>query len=222
MKELTIFLLLLYISNLAGQKVESDTYNITEVSELSAYGTRVVLRKSGKDHIQGDQYYESKNRLASIYVDGKKTRRSYVRYNAMTDEIEVTEVFNILKREDIEIVLDEGYMYKILDFNGTKQFFIFLKEGKISLVMKVEKIIKNGKGIVTGYEQTTPTKYVEKRSYFIKRDGDDLLSIKLKKKDILRALGDKKDEIEKYVTSKKLSYKKESDLIKIISYYNKL
>ncbi len=222
MKNLFLLLLLSKAYMVLGQVKSDSISKAGETSNLSAYGTRVVVRKPSKYSVQGHQYYENENKLASVYVNGKKSRRTFVRYNALNDEIEVTEIFNILKKENINVVLDEGYIYKVLDFEGTKQFFVFLKEGKNSLVMKVEKKIKEGKDAIGGYEQTTNDKYVEKRSYFILKTGGDLFKIKLKQKDILKVLGDKKTEIEKYASSKKLNFKKEEDLIKIVGYYNTL
>lgn len=222
MKKLFLVLLLLQNCLVVGQAKTGSVAEAEETTNMSAYGTRVVVKKPPKYSVQGHQYYENENKLASVYVNGKKMRRAYVRYNTLNDEIEVTEIFNILKKENIRVVLDEGYVYKMLDYEGTKQFFVFLKEGKNSLVMKVEKKIKQGQNAVDAYEQTTNDKFIEKRSYFILKAGGDLLKIRLKQKDILKALEDKKNEIEKYVSSKKLNYKKESDLIRIVGYYNTL
>ncbi|WP_271765869.1 hypothetical protein [Aquimarina algiphila] len=219
MKNLFLVILLLKMYMAVGQNSISRA---EELSDMGAYGTRVVVRKPIKNTVQGHQYYENENKLASVYINGKKLRRAYVRYNSLNDEIEVTEVFNILKKENIKVVLDKGYVYKMLDFEGTKQFFIFLKEGKNSLVMKVEKRIKQGENAIDAYKQSTNAKYIEKRRYFILTSEGDLLRVKLKQKDVLKVLGDKKNEIKKYVSSKGLNYKKENDLIRIVSYYNTL
>ncbi len=222
MKKLFLVLLLLQNCLIVGQAKIGSVAGVEETTNMSAYGTRVVVKKPLKNTVQGHQYYENENKLASVYVNGKKMRRAYVRYNTLNDEIEVTEIFNVLKRENIRVVLDEGYVYKMLDYEGTKQFFVFLKEGKNSLVMKVEKKVKQGQKGIDAYEQTTNDKYIEKRSYFILKADGDLLKVKLKQKDVLKVLEDKKNEIEKYVSSKGLNYKKENDLIRIVGYYNTL
>ncbi len=219
-----MFLALLLIQTFLsiGQSKNDLIVEDEETSNLSAYGTRVVVKKPSKNIIQGHEYFENENKLASVFVNKQKSRRAFVRYNALNDQIEVTEVFNVLKRDNIEIVLDEGYAYKVLDFEGTKQFFVFLKEGKTSLVMKVEKKIKQGREAIGGYQKTTKDKYVEKHSYFILNEEGELLKMRLKEKDILRVLGDRKSEIEKYISSKKLNCKKEKDVVKIVNYYNTL
>lgn len=208
MKKLFLVLLLLQNCLIVGQAKIGSVAGVEETTNMSAYGTRVVVKKPLKNTVQGHQYYENENKLASVYVNGKKMRRAYVRYNTLNDEIEVTEIFNVLKRENIRVVLDEGYVYKMLDYEGTKQFFVFLKEGKNSLVMKVEKKVKQGQKGIDAYEQTTNDKYIEKRSYFILKADGDLLKVKLKQKDVLKVLEDKKNEIESTFPQKGLIIKK--------------
>lgn len=198
-----------------------------EMSMASPYGTtQIFVTDPSEDPVQGHRYYEERNKLAVVYINDKRARRCLIRYNAFNDEIEVTEndkVFNILKLDDIKIVLeDDEYFYKIFDSEEGKRFFILRNKGKVSFAKRVEKSVKLGKVATSGYEKDTPSKYVTKRKYFIINEKGEVKNIKkLKKKDIL-ALLDKKTELEQYATSEKLSFKNEEDLVKIIDYYNTL
>ncbi|HWS60442.1 MAG TPA: hypothetical protein VN182_05895, partial [Flavobacterium sp.] len=58
--------------------------------------------------------------------------------------------------------------------------------------------------------------------YFCKISDSDYISLDLKKKTILKIMGDKSTQIEKFVSDSKLTYSLENDLIKIFKYYDTL
>ena len=64
-------------------------------------------------------------------------------------------------------------------------------------------------------------KYMTNKAYHINSNGN-ISEVKLKKKSLLKAFGDKSKAIEKFIKSNKLSYKKEDDLKKIIDHFNSL
>ncbi len=194
-------------------------------STISPYSTTMIVRNAPADKtILGNQYYEEYNSLATVYIDKKKAHKCLVRYNAFNDEIEVTEndkAFNMLKIDNIEVVLDR-YSYKLFDYEGKKQFFIVFNKGRYSFGIKAKKKIKEGKQASTSYETSRPSRYIEVNKYFIiDTEKSEIRNIKLNKKEVIKVL-DKKDEIQKVASSKKLSFKKEKDLIKIMNLYNSL
>ncbi|WP_271765868.1 hypothetical protein [Aquimarina algiphila] len=223
MKNFLLFFLL--TTSMIGQQTIDNGIDPEGSSAISPYSTTMIVRNAPIDNsIRGHQYYEEYNSLATVYIDKKRARKCLVRYNAFKDEIEVTEndkAFNMLKIDDIEVALD-GYAYKLYDYEGGKQFFIVFNEGRYSLGIKAQKKIKAGKQASTGYETSTPSRYIEVNKYcIIDNEKGEIKNVKLKKKEILKVLN-KKTEIEKFASSKKLSFKKEKDLIKIINYYNSL
>jgi hypothetical protein len=162
--------------------------------------------------------------MATIYVNKKLVRKCLVRYNAFNGELEYVDDnkrFNMLKVDNLEVALKK-YRYKLFDYEGDRQFFIIYNKGPFSLGVKALKKIKQGKEAVTSYEASTPSKYIDNNKYFIiNNEKGEVKGIKLKKKDILKVLN-KKDELEKFASSKKLNFKKEADLARIIDYYNTL
>ncbi|PKV50087.1 hypothetical protein ATE84_2136 [Aquimarina sp. MAR_2010_214] len=194
--------------------------------KASPFGTTIVVRQSARNtSIKGHQYFEEIDEMATVYIDKKSVRKCLVRYNAFNGELEYLDDnnkrFNMLKISNLEVDLKK-YSYKLFDYEGSKQFFIVYNKGAFSLGMKVLKKIKQGKEGATSYDKSTPSKYVEKSKYFIvNNEKGEVQKVKLKKKDILKVL-DKKEELEKFASSKKLKFKKEKDLIRIINYYNSL
>jgi hypothetical protein len=98
-----------------------------------------------------------------------------------------------------------------------EQYVRFLFEGNLSFFKSEIKLVTDVNQINTGIIKTFNTSV---RYYIMK---DDLVQIiKLNKKEILEVLKDKEDKIQSYITEKKLSLKKESELIELIKYYNSL
>ncbi|WP_271783073.1 hypothetical protein [Aquimarina algiphila] len=195
---------------------DNDTFII-----LSGF-VRPITKKLGEKEIKGSKYYEEDFKLAVIYDGDKVIHKSPIKYNAFNDEIEVLEddkEFALLKKEGIKVVLD-SYQYVMLKNKG--YFIIFNKNKKTSLVLKPKKKFRKGAEAESTYSQVIPPSFIDNFEYYIKTKEGELEKIKLKKKNVLAVLKDKKTEIEKFASSKKLSFKKEEDLVKIIEYYSSL
>lgn len=91
-------------------------------------------------------------------------------------------------------------------YKGASEFykatFIFLSE-----------MNKINEGVVKNFQKA--------EKYYFKK-GSQLFQVSLTKKDVLSLFGDKQIDIESYATAKGLSYKKESDVLKMIQYFDGL
>ncbi len=224
MKKITILFVVLSCNSLIRGQAVIESATKTGETAPEPYKTQVYATGTSKNlPVQGHRYFEEGNKLATIYTNGKKAVKCLVRYNSFSDEIEVTEIYKILKKDYVKVVLDrEGYSYKLLEHEGQKRFFILFNRGKTSLALKTYKRIRRGKDGTSGYEESTPDKYVGINKYFIRNEIGDLIPVKFRKKEILKVLEKEKKPIEKYASANKLNFKKEKDVIKIINYYNSL
>ena len=111
------------------------------------------------------------------------------------------------------------YFKKGISGGGIKanQFVQVLFEGPLSLYKSDIKLMSEVNEINVGVVKT----FTSSSRYFIKKDNT-LQLIKLNKKEVFDVIKDKEDKINSYVTEKKLSAKKDSDLIAILKYYNTL
>lgn len=98
-----------------------------------------------------------------------------------------------------------------------EQFVQALTEGRVGLYKSHLKLLSDMNEINRGVVKTFNTSV----RYFI-TIGGVAKQIKINKKELLAALQDKAQEVEKYMNDKKLSMRKESDLINVIQYYNSL
>ncbi|WP_345952523.1 hypothetical protein [Mucilaginibacter sp. PAMB04168] len=108
-------------------------------------------------------------------------------------------------------------------YNGIPDFsfdayFEVLAEGKAQLLKKVFKKVAENKM----YGSATITKtFVENVRYYIVT-STATIQIKNDKKSVLLALPDKKDLLEAYIKENNLNLKKDTDLTKLITYYNSI
>ena len=66
-------------------------------------------------------------------------------------------------------------------------------------------------------------KIIHKSKYFTFSNNEEIVKLKLKKAELLKLFGDdKKQQLENYVKSKRLSYKKPEDIDKMLNYINRL
>lgn len=96
-------------------------------------------------------------------------------------------------------------------------FVQVLAEGKASLYkMPVKQMAE-----VTEVNAGMVKVFANNNKYFISINNN-LQRVQLKKADILQVLADKADKLEVFIKDKKLSFKKEADLLVLIQYYNLL
>ncbi len=206
-----------------GQNDLSTTTNAD--GTYTVLGTQSLFKfdKYEEKDIKGTPYFEDDYAFATVSMDGKKIKDYAIKYNAYADEIVVAEndkTYALTKSESIAISL-KNYTYKWSE--SKKGYFIFFNSDKdVSLVLKAKKKIKKAVEPKSGFGSYVPPSFVKEYIYFIKDKNNNLNEIRLKKKDILKILADKKKELEKYASSKKLSFNKEKDAIKIIDYYNSI
>jgi hypothetical protein len=106
-----------------------------------------------------------------------------------------------------------------LSGNGvrTDQYLQVLAEGKLSLYRSDIKLLTEVNQVNQGVIKTFTTS----TRYYLMKDNV-LQLIRMNKKDIYDLVQDKESQIETFVSQNKLSTKKETDLVKIVQYYNSL
>lgn len=97
-------------------------------------------------------------------------------------------------------------------------FFQQLYNGSTTILVKRKKVVIHK----TTIEEKSNDRYGQFNSYYI-RKGNEYLSI-ARKKDIIRAYADKKNEIRKFMGENKFNFRKQPDemLIRTAAYYDKL
>lgn len=71
-------------------------------------------------------------------------------------------------------------------------------------------------------ENSFPMEWKKRTYYYIKNNSGLYIKTKLNKKAVLKVLNDKSKEVKSYVSSNKISFKKEHDVVKVLTYYHSL
>jgi len=109
--------------------------------------------------------------------------------------------------------------FKAEKINDSKDsFYEVLADGKVKLLKRTAKVIREEKA----YGSATINKNIMQNvNYYISK-GETLIKIKKDKKSVLTSLQNKNSELESYLKANSLNLKEDTDLAKLIAYYNSL
>ncbi|MEN8248224.1 MAG: hypothetical protein ABFS32_04785 [Bacteroidota bacterium] len=185
---------------------------------------RSVNHEDYKD-IKGSPYlFEDWFEAKVIGMDGKYTEYLYMNFNGLTHQLELMENGNtqvLIENTYLKAILSVGeneytFMSGIHPDLGRDKICILFDGQEIKLIkdftVRIDESVAQTPGVPTVFERfaTTVTYYMMKRGLLVK--------IKLKKKTILRLLDDNPN-IEEYSKKEKISFNSESDVIKLLKYY---
>ena len=172
--------------------------------------------------------------LSEEFTPGKvmvndKVFAKMLRYNAYADQIEMKiendEISSLVRRHDVDATIGNS-KFKLLTYEskeGKQQNYgVVLSEGtKASLYKRFKKDLIPGKEATSSYSEDKPARFDDKQSYLLKLDGEDIVEMKLKKKDILKKLeSGSSARLTDFIAENKLKMNKEEDFIRLITFYN--
>lgn len=124
--------------------------------------------------------------------------------------------------EDIDrFIVGPSEFINLKDGNNNDFYEILVEGGDLILLKKYKCDIIEGKES-TGITQATKDKFKITNNYYFKKGEAELAKVKVKEKDILNLLSDKKQEVKKYIMDNNLKLKKENDLVEIFKFYSTL
>ncbi|MEM5540564.1 MULTISPECIES: hypothetical protein [unclassified Olleya] len=213
-------------SNGFSSNLSSATMDNSQQNMFNAVNYQGAYLANGKSSaVVGSPFAFEDATIEITSKEGKVYKVPNGNYNAKSNQI----VSNFAKDSSfvfdakaIESVKFDKYVAKIYrdEDSRAKFFFELTPHATVKLLKRYEAIIKDGQINVMTKQKTSPDKYVVNDSYAVSKDGVTTEEFKLKKKSILKLLGDKKKLVEKFVDDNDLSYKEEADVVKIFNYYS--
>lgn len=226
MKTLFSSILATFIFSLSYAQLEQSPSE----SDLGQPYNFITIKNSSNKDITGSPYLNETFLPGEIYTkDGKLHKGIKLRYNIYKDEIEFMKGEEILglKRREITIYAVIGSdtlltkVYGDSDNVGYGHFFL-LVSGKKQLLVKKRKNFLEGTE-EKGYVEAKNPAFVDAGENFYLSNNDDMMANEVpKKKEISAFFGDKETEITTYMKQEKISLRKQSDLVKLVSYYNSI
>ena len=256
MKRIVAFLfftVFLFGVNCFGQNLIVQSWGVTQGSYDPAKGwggnvqdesaLRNVQAKLGKlwkdwkltwDDIDGSIYVNDSFMEGTLYEDGKPIKKSFFRYDAYNDEMEIKET--LASKEVSTLVKHPTYSCA---FNGEEFYYLgytnsegesekgyltpLTPGGKYTLFIKRKKVFKEGKQATTSFEKSFAHRFLDKTDYFLNRAGEAPVYLKTKKSDVISIFPEENQaDIKNYIKDKRLNVGNHDDLINLFTYANSL
>lgn len=236
MKYLPSLLLILILSgnSLIAQfqtrQTINELYQVDEYTKRQSKGDQF----SNLPEYKGSPYHNSEYLQGNVYEgDELMAYEVALRYNAMADEIEIKENLmsedkdaRVLTKDPNIFVKIQNDIFVFVPLNGSIEdggYFHILYEGvKIDLYKKIIKEFIPGKKASSSLTKDIPPVFEDNSLYFVvSKSGRfyQLPDAKAKKLDIF---GSNKEQINAYVRENNLNVSDETDLIKVVKFYDNL
>jgi hypothetical protein len=216
--------LLVALSNILSAQM-----NTTEKFRFKRIEENNYNRINQKSDIQGTPYLDKEFIQGTIINgDGAVLPDLRLRYDVYDDELEFLkgeEFFVIDPKTTVKRAEFGGKVFSYLQYETAGKiqsgFFEILTEGKATLL---------GRYLVRFFEKEEAQAYVDAKparfdapvkAYYISINSSVAQSV-TNKKSLLKLFGDKKGEMETYISKSRLSVTEDESLKKIIAYYNSL
>ncbi|MFT5438031.1 MAG: hypothetical protein ACI840_002691 [Ulvibacter sp.] len=170
--------------------------------------------------------------LGNIYEQNKIMASNYaLRYNAMTDEIEVkenlyeedTEIMALTKNPEIyvKIMADMFVFREANKASHEAGYFQVLHVGTThNLYKKIVKKYYPAKNAQNSFEKDVAAKFVDRPIYYLVSQEGNFEEFGSSKNKRLKLFKNKQSEIKKLIKSGKLDLTEEEDLLRVVKYYD--
>jgi len=228
LKRIVFFIMLSVLTNnLSAQTMLNglmDSYRFKKMTDGTYTDFNLKMAE-----IQGTLYLNEEFSPGKIITsDGATYEAIPLRYNAYSDDMEFQkgeDIYNIDPKTIVRRAEFGGVVFGCMryDFFGKIQhgFFEILTEGKATLLVKYTiKFLEKEKA--QAFADPKPARFdAPKKEYFIAFEGAPAKLI-TNKKSLLELFGDRKDEMESYMSKNKLSIREDDALTKIFVHFNSL
>lgn len=172
--------------------------------------------------------------LGKIYENNKVVASNYaLRYNAMTDEIEVKETLYVedsdaqalTKSPELYVkIMNDMYVYsESNDIIGNAGYFLVMYVGEnYNLYKKIHKKYYPAIKAQNSFEKDVLAKFSDRSVYYLVTQEGVFQEFPTSKSKKLKLFGKKQAEIKKYAKKAKLDINDENDLLKLVKYYDSL
>lgn len=190
-----------------------------------------VLNKKEMTKIEGSEYLVDEFRLAEV---SGIPQQIMVRYNAMTDMIEVQnekkEVFSLMKKEPFNIITIIPFTdkikllnYKTKDGEVNGYLVELFNKNDVALYRRDKIAIQKGKEAINSYSPATSARYVKTNDeYYLSLKNETAVMMPKNKKELQDLFPEKKEEIAVYLKKNNFSLKDEKSVIEIAKFLSNL
>lgn len=229
MKYSKLFIMSLLIgTNLTAQDFSNPTtFNDSRTMDaFTKLRNRVTKNALTNRDIKGSAYFNEKFTLSEVDYFGKTLKeKTYLRYNAFSDEIEMgtnaeqktTEDILLKNNKIISRIGSETYKYlpyKPKDGDITKiGYLIVIHENEnYSLYLKRTKVYMEATAARTSLERSFPARFIDEVSYYYNYKGNTLQELRTSKRGLTDAFAAHPEAIKSFLKTNKIKFKATADI----------
>ncbi len=231
MKKSLLFSLLFVSTSLLFNTTAQSVYNDTDINK---YISNVPIPKVEENTYLGSPYENKDFQRGIITKNGIILSQNVaLRYNANRDLFEIkknavlkdNQARLLKKTDEIELKINnQKYIFLPLNQDNIKAgYFVILHKGeKASIYKKIYMQFIPGQKAYSSMAQDVAPTYKEKTTLYISNKEGEFKELPSSKGGKQKAFTNHKKEVKQYIKDNKLNLNKETDLIKLVKYYNSL
>lgn len=230
----TLFIALLVASSTSlFSQANNKEFNLhVRQIELSEKDAAFGLTQQQFEDTKGSPYSNEDFLEGKIFKDDKLVKSDIaMRYNLFSDEIEIKnsvsdKTYSALLRDPDIFVKIFNDIYVFIPFEGSNEkghYFKVSSEGKNFNLYKKESVVyKEPYYAKSTYDVSRSAEWAKSVSYYLVSKKGDFYELPNSRSKIIKAMSSKGKEVKTFMKKEKLDLDEESDLIKLVNYYNSL
>lgn len=232
MKKIIITLLAAVSTLSVFSQASNSNYDIySRTIDLNQKSLAFGLTEAQFNAIKDEAYANPDFVEGKIFQEDKLIKNNApMRYNAFSDEIEIKkdlsdESYGALIKDPTIFVKLFKDIYVFVPYEGSNEkggYFNVLSDGKTyDLYKKTKAIFREPRKAKTSYEKDIPPSFPKTVTYYLVQNGT-FYEMPSNKSKVIKMMDKKKTEIKTYMSQNNIDLDKESDMIKLVSYFDSL
>ncbi len=235
MKNLFLFTIVGLISLTGFSQANNSAFDVySRTIDINQKSLAFGLTEAEFKDVEGSPYATKEFMPGVLYQDSKVVQPSVqLRYNVHADEIEIKNMGRsgeenysaLLKDPNIYAkIFNDMYIFVPLDGSVEKGgYFNIVTQGKhFDLYKKTTSLFSPPAKARTTYEKDRRASFTQTDTYYLVSKAGDFYELPNTKSKILKVMDKKKSEVKEYISDNKLDLNKETDLEKLVTYFNSL
>lgn len=215
----------------AGIFDRTDSRLMNAMTDLTNRRARKAATPAG---VKGSYYFNENFQLSTVIYFGEELKdKTYLRYNAANDEIEMGESSKqkdseniLLKSAKVNAIINNE-KYKLLPHRLKESNYpvigylvVLVDNEKYSLFLKRKKVFMKAVEARTSLDRSFPARFVDDVTYYFSLNKDTPLPLRISKSNIRKISKESGSKVKTFIKDNNIKIKSSEGLIEVFNYLN--